>query len=109
MIYEIRTYWAAEGKLERLHERFRNVTLNVFKRHAMDVVGFWTPTPPTPETGDLVYVLAFPSEEAKTAAWEAFRADPDWVAGRALSEQNGKLVDKVVSVLMKPTDYSPLS
>jgi hypothetical protein len=74
----------------------------------MDVIGFWTPCPRTPETGDLVYILAFPSEEAKAAAWVAFRADPNWIEGRTMSEQNGKLVDKVVSTLMNPTDFSPL-
>jgi hypothetical protein len=108
MIYEIRTYWAAEGKLEQLHNRFRNVTLNVFKRHQMQVVGFWTPAPTTPETGDLVYILGFASEEAKNAAWEAFRADPLWIEGRTVSEKDGKLVEKVASVLLQPTNYSPL-
>jgi hypothetical protein len=108
MIYEIRTYWAAADKLEQLHNRFRNVTLNVFKRHQMEVIGFWTPIPSTPETGDLVYILAFASEEAKTAAWEAFRADPLWIEGRNASEINGKLVEKLTSVTLKPTHYSPL-
>jgi hypothetical protein len=74
----------------------------------MQVVGFWTPAPTTPETGDLVYILAFASEEAKIAAWEAFRSDPFWIEGREASEKGGKLVEKVVSVLMQPTDYSPL-
>ena len=108
MVYEIRTYWAAAGKIELLHNRFRNVTLDVFKNHQMQVVGFWTPTPATPETGDLVYILGFANEEAKLAAWEAFRGDPLWIEGRTASERDGKLVDKVTSNLMKPTDYSPL-
>ncbi len=108
MIYEIRTYWAAEGKLEQLHNRFRNVTLHVFKRHQMQVVGFWTPAPATPETGDLVYILGFANEEAKIAAWNAFREDPLWIEGRTASEMDGKLVEKLTSVLLQPTDYSPL-
>ena len=108
MIYEIRTYWAAEGKLEQLHNRFRNVTLEVFRRHQMQVLGFWTPVPATPETGDLVYILGFASEEAKIAAWNAFREDTLWIEGRAASEKDGKLVEKLTSVLLQPTDYSPL-
>jgi hypothetical protein len=108
MVYELRTYWAAPGKIEDLHNRFRNVTLNIFERLDMRVVGFWEPVPPTPESGDLVYILAFADLAAKDQAWETFRADPAWIAGRTQSELNGKLVDKVTSVLLEATNYSPL-
>ena len=108
MIYELRTYWAAPGKIEDLHNRFRNVTLNVFKRHQMEVVGFWTPSPVTDESGDLVYILAFADEAAMKTGWESFRADPEWIAGSTASELNGKLVAKITSVVLQATDYSPL-
>ena len=109
MIYELRTYWAAPGKIADLHNRFRTLTLNVFQRHNMDVVGFWTPCPAVEDSGDLVYLLRFADEAAKEAAWEAFRADPEWIAGKAESEKNGGLVTKVTSTLLNPTGYSPLS
>lgn len=108
MIYELRTYWAAPGKLDRLHERFRNLTLGIFARHGMQLVGFWTPEQPGPEQGDLVYILAFPDQAALQAAWDAFRADPAWQAGRAASEADGPLVAKITSTIWHPTDYSPL-
>ena len=108
MIYELRTYWAAEGKLEALHDRFRDVTLGVFAKLDMQVVGFWTPENPTDETGDLIYIMAFESKDAMQNAWAMFRDDPDWVNGKEASEVNGKLVTKVVSVVMDPTDYSLL-
>lgn len=108
MIYELRTYWAAEGKIEALHQRFRTVTLGVFAKHGMAVVGFWTPTAVTEETGDLVYLMAFESEDAMKSAWAAFREDADWVNGKAASEVNGSLVTKLTSVVLAPTDYSPM-
>jgi hypothetical protein len=108
MIYELRTYWAAPGKIELLHQRFSNVTLNVFKRYQMDVVGFWTPTENTAEAGDLVYILRFADAAAKEAAWDAFRKDPEWIAGKAASEVDGTLVAKLTSLLMQPSYYSPL-
>jgi NIPSNAP len=108
MIYELRTYWAAPGKLDNLNARFRNLTLGLFARHNMTVIGFWTPQPITPDTGDLVYLMAYPDHAALTAAWDAFRADPDWQAGRAASEVDGKLAAKVTSVVLQSTDYSPL-
>jgi hypothetical protein len=107
MIYEIRTYWAAPGKIENLHQRFRSLTLGLFKRHRMELVGFWTPVPATPESGDLVYIMRFEDEEAKKAAWGAFQNDPDWIAGKAASEVDGSLVEKLTSVVLKLTDYSP--
>ena len=109
MIYELRTYWVAPGKLDRLHTRFRELTLGLFARHAMNVVAFWTPAPTTEASGDLVYLLAFPDQAALEAAWAAFRADPEWQAGKAASEADGPLVAKLTSTVLQPTDYSPLA
>jgi hypothetical protein len=108
MVYELRTYWAAPGKIEALHRRFRTLTLGIFQRHAMEVVGFWTPVLDSAESGNLVYILRFADEAAKIAAWTAFQNDPDWIAGKAASEVDGKLVDHLTSVLLDATDYSPL-
>lgn len=108
MLYELRTYWSPPGKADAMHARFRHVTLPLFARHGLHVVGFWTPSPVTDESGDLVYVLAFADAAARDAAWAAFRADPDWQAGKAASEANGPIVSKLTSTLLNPTDYSPL-
>lgn len=109
MVYELRTYWAAPGKAEALHTRFRTLTLGLFKRHRMEVVGFWTPLADQEANGDLVYLMAFPSVEAAEAAWAAFRNDPEWQAGKAASEAGGVLAARVTSIYLQPTDYSPLT
>ena len=110
-VYEMRTYYAAEGKLEALHARFRDHTVAIFKKHDMTVVGFWVPVDGTTgaATGNtLVYILSYPSLDARKKSWDAFGADPEWNAAKTESEKNGKLVDKVDSVFLTPTDYSPL-
>ncbi|MGE0887054.1 MAG: NIPSNAP family protein [Blastocatellales bacterium] len=107
--YELRTYIAAPGKLEELHKRFRDHTIKLFKKHGMEVVGFWGPT--DKEKGSentLVYVMAYPSREARDKAWRAFVADPEWQKARTESEKNGKLTEKVDSVILSATDYSPV-
>ena len=107
--FELRTYTAAPGKLEELHARFRNHTMKLFKKHGMEVVGFWGPT--DKEKGSentLVYVMAFPSREARDQAWKEFRADPEWQKAQTESEKNGKLTEKVESVILMATDYSPI-
>jgi len=108
MIYEIRTYWAYPGKAENLLRRFQNLTIGIFKKHDMELIGFWTPSPATPESGDLVYILRFPDETTMRAAWDAFRADPEWIEGHAASEKSGKNVEHITSVVLHPTDFSPL-
>jgi hypothetical protein len=55
----------------------------------------------------VIYVLAYPSREAREADWKAFVTDPAWRAVVASSEANGKLVAKVDSVFMTMADYSP--
>lgn len=107
--FELRTYYAAPGKLEELHARFRNHTMKLFKKHGMEVVGFWGPTDKDKGSENtLVYVLAFPSREAREKAWQQFRTDPEWQAVAKESEKNGKLTEKIDSVIMNATDYSPV-
>lgn len=107
--FELRTYTASPGKLDALNTRFRNHTLALFKKHGMEVVGFWVPTDKEAGAGDkLIYLLAHKSRAAAEASWKAFRADPAWVAAKSASEVDGVLAAKVESVFLAGTDYSPL-
>lgn len=107
-VYELRTYHAYPGKLEEVHKRFREHTLTIFARHGMKVVGFWGATDKDKGSeSTLTYILEFPSREAAIESWKAFRADPEWQKVSKASEANGKLVEKVDSVFLKSTDYSP--
>lgn len=107
--FELRTYTAAAGKMEALHARFRDHTNALFTKHGMTIVGFWVPSDADKGAGNtLVYLLSFPDRAAHDKAWEGFRADPAWTAARDASEVNGKLVDKVESLLLTATDYSPM-
>ena len=103
--FEMRTYYAAEGKMDDLDARFRNHTNKLFQKHGIDLVGYWHPVD---KKDVLVYILAYPSREAREKAWKDFNADPEWQAARNKSEENGKLVTKVEQVYMTPTDYSPI-
>jgi hypothetical protein len=107
--FEMRTYHAAAGKLEALHARFRNHTNPLFKKHDIQLIGYWVPQDKDKGAEDtLVYILAYANREAREKSWAAFVADPEWVAAKAESEKDGKLVDKVESVFLSATDYSPI-
>jgi hypothetical protein len=103
--YELRTYTAAPGKLDDLLARFRNHTVKLFEKHGMTNVGYWLPV--DNKENKLIYLLSFPNREARDAAFKEFGADPEWQKAYKESEANGKLVDKVDSLLLTPTDYSP--
>src|ERR1700738_4316547 len=96
-VFEMRTYYAAPGKMEALHARFRNHTNKLFVKHGMTLIGFWSPTDPEQAKQKMVYIPAFPSREAAAKSWKAFQEDPDWKEAKAASEKDGKLVDKVES------------
>jgi hypothetical protein len=106
-VFEIRTYYAAEGKMDALHARFRDHTCKLFEKHGMTIIGFWSPRDPEQAQKKLIYILAFPSKDAAAASWKAFMTDPAWQAVWRASEKNGKLVDHIESVYVNPTDYSP--
>ena len=104
-IYELRTYTTHEGSLPKLHARFRDHTNHIFVKHGMKLIAYWVPAA---EDNKLIYVLAFPSVEAREKSWQAFRDDPEWQAAYKASRADGPIVEKVESVIMFPTDYSPI-
>ena len=71
--------------------------------------GYWTPAEDKDgKSNTLIYILAYPSPEAREKSWKAFQADPEWHKVREASEVDGKIVQKVVSVFLNPTDYSAI-
>ena len=107
-VFEIRTYTAEPGKLDDLHKRFRDHTVDIFKKHDMHSVAYFAPTDDPLSKNTLIYILSFPSRDAAKKDWDAFRSDPEWQKVSKESEANGKLVTKVDSVFAETTDYSPM-
>ncbi len=103
-VYEMRTYTTNDGKLDALHQRFREHTMRIFTKHGMGNVAYWIPSD-TPNT--LIYVISHASREAAQSNWQAFVQDPEWQAVYAASIADGELVKNIDSVFMTKTDYSP--
>ena len=107
-LLELRSYYAMPGKLEDIHKRFRDHTLQIFAKHGMTVVGFWGPVyKKDGSENKLVYMLSFKDRAERDAKWKEFQADPEWQKVSKESEVNGKLVEKVESVFLYDTDYAP--
>ena len=104
-VYEMRTYYAAPGKLDALNARFKDHTLKLFEKHGITNVAYFTPI--DNKDNKLVYFVSFPSKEARNKSFKEFGADPDWKKAAADSEKDGKLVNKIESRFLTVTDYSP--
>ena len=74
----------------------------------MKNVGYWTPMDEPLKGKTLYYMISHESREAAKQNWAAFRNDPEWKKVQSESEANGKLVEKVDSTYLEPTDFSPL-
>jgi len=107
MLYEMRVYYCAPGRLPALNKRFANVTLKLWKKHGIRQVGFFTDV-----IGDnnqkLTYLLAWESLAEREKKWTAFSTDPVWLKERAASEADGIIVEHFSNSIMAPTDYSKL-
>ena len=108
MIYELRIYRAAPGKLAPLIARFRDHTVSLFEKHGITNVGYWCNTIGG-RNDELWYMLGYPDMAARDASWTAFTSDPDWQKIRADSEVDGPLLDHLENRILSPTDFSPLN
>ncbi|MBM3980929.1 MAG: NIPSNAP family protein [Planctomycetes bacterium] len=106
LVYEMRTYYPAKGKMDALHARFKNHTLKLFEKHGITNVAYFTPL--ADKDAKLVFFLSYPSKAAREKSWKAFLDDPDWKKAYADSEKDGKLVEKVEQRFLTTTEYSPL-
>jgi hypothetical protein len=107
-VFELRTYYCFPGRLEALHKRFREHTLKMFEKHGMTNVAYWVPQDSPARDNTLVYVISHASREAAKKSWAAFSADPEWKKISEESQRDGKIVEKVESVFLDLTDYSPM-
>lgn len=107
-VFELRTYTTHPGRLDALTRRFRDHTTRLFEKHGMVNIGYWVAQDEPLSENTLIYVLSYPSREAATEAWEAFRADPEWRRVSEESQRDGPIVESVESVFMDPTDFSAI-
>ena len=107
MIYELRTYHCAPGRLPALNRRFETITLAFWEKYGIEQVGFFTTLVGT-SNQTLTYLLRWDSLAERERRWNAFAADPDWVAQRAATEAEAIIVERIENTFLNPTSYSAL-
>ncbi|WP_182179147.1 NIPSNAP family protein [Methylobacterium radiotolerans] len=107
MIVEMRVYYCAPTRLPALLERFRSTTLGFFQKYGIEQIGFWT-TLVGPDNHALTYLLKWDDMAQREARWNAFQADPDWIAARAETEKDRPILARIENTFLSPTDFSAL-
>ncbi len=96
--FEIRKYYANEGKLQDLINRFQNHTLKLFEKAGMENIAYFLPVDNTDNS--MTYILGYPDEASRDKMWQSFMNDPEWKKAYEASHVNGPLVKSVEQTFM---------
>jgi hypothetical protein len=103
-VYESHNERAARKKIEM----FNKAELAIFRRVGLTPV-FFAETVVGVAMPNLTYLLVFPDEAGRAAAWARFRDDPEWQKLRAIPEYADKeIVSRITNKVLTPTSYSQI-
>ena len=109
-VFELRMYTAMPGKRDVLSARFRDHTAAMFEQAGITNVGYWTAVTGDDTDDTFIYMLAYPSREARDEMWSVLGENPEFqrliVAAERSPER--KLVDTIDARMLVPTEYSAL-
>lgn len=96
--FEIRKYYAHEGKLDDLIARFENHTFGLFEKSGMENIAYFVPT--ENEDNSLTYIMGYPDKASRDRMWDTFINDPEWKKAYAASTADGALVKSIEQTFM---------
>ena len=103
-VYESHNERAAGKKIEM----FNKGELAIFRRVGLTPV-FFGATVVGAAMPNLTYLLVFPDEAGRAAAWSRFRDDAEWQKLRAIPEYADKeIVSRITNKVLTPTPYSQI-
>lgn len=108
MIHQLRIYEIFERNKAAFHTRFRDHAARIMRTHGFDILAMWEAR--TSRRTEFVYLLAWPDEETKAAAWAEFLADEEWKEiKRVTATTHGDLVGEIEDRVLAPVDTRRLS
>jgi hypothetical protein len=106
-VFELRVYHTVPDKVPELESQFRDTWSKLLAKHDLNVVGYWVPEGAPAWDNTFVYLVAHSNREEAKKNWDAMRADPA-TQEMLKSEQANKLVEKIDSTYMRPTNFSTM-
>jgi hypothetical protein len=105
MIHQLRIYEIFEHNKSAFHARFRDHAMRIMQKYDFEIVAMWEAR--NHQRTEFVYLLAWPDDATKSAAWSKFMADEEWKEiKRVTSAQYGDLVGSIEDRVLFLTDYS---
>jgi hypothetical protein len=107
MIQQLRIYEIFERNKAAFHARFRDHAARIMQdKHGFRIVAMWETK--FEDSTEFAYLLEWPDEAAKSAAWSAFLADAEWSEiKRVTHAEHGLMVGRIEDRLLVPVEYSP--
>jgi heme-degrading monooxygenase HmoA len=107
MIQQLRIYEIFENNKTQFHARFRDHAARIMRdRYGFRIVAMWETK--LRDRTEFAYLLEWPDDAARTAAWSAFMADDEWSEiKRVTHAEHGLMVGGIEDRLLVPVDYSP--
>jgi NIPSNAP len=107
MIQQLRIYEIFENNKAAFHARFRDHAARIMRtRYGFRIVAMWETT--FGDRTEFAYLLEWPDEATKIAAWSAFMADAEWSEiKRVTHAKHGLMVGQIEDRLLAPVEYSP--
>jgi heme-degrading monooxygenase HmoA len=105
MIQQLRIYEIFENNKAAFHARFRDHAARIMQRYGFQILAMWETK--FGERTEFVYLLQWPNERTKIAAWSDFMQDQEWAEiKRVTAAEHGLLVGKIEDRSLVQTDYS---
>jgi hypothetical protein len=105
-VYQLRICTLHAGNEKHFHDRFRDQCMPIMKRYGFDIV--FTSQSVADGRAEFVYLLRWKDRATQRSAWQAFLADPEWIAiKKSTSAKFGELVDDVQDRALDMLPYTP--
>jgi len=101
MIYELRLYSVAPGRMADVHDRFNNHFPALFAKHGVNCVGRWNAVA-GPDAPRFVYLMAYRDYAEREAVWASFYQDAEWWRIRAETNAGHEMVERHDLFFLKP-------
>ena len=108
--FELRMYKTVAGMRTELSDRFRDHTAAMFEQVGMENIGYWTAATGDDTENTFIYMLGYPSLEARDQMWRTLGENPEFQRLIVAAERSDdrKLVDTIDARMLVPTSYSAL-
>jgi hypothetical protein len=106
--FELRTYYCYPGRFPNIVKRFHDHTTKLFEKHGIENIAYFSADAGASKEPFLVYMIANKDLAEHKKEWDEFRTDPEWIKVKEDSEKDGKIVERVESVFLKPLPFSKI-